>query len=135
MSPPQKSRSTPLAELRQAVPDLADVPEHRALEHVASGLASSSRFTRPFVRFAGRLAEERGCATRGPVEVAPSTWAYRSATGTRIWRRPPTPAEVRECLSGTPTARSTRTRSTRSPSRRPSVTMTPEAARVMRIFN
>ena len=132
-SHPQKSSCTPLAELRQAVPLMAEVPDHRALEHVAAGLSTTNRFTKPFTRFAGRVAEERGCATRGPVEVAPGVWAHRSATGTQLWHRPPTPAEVRACLSGTPTPRSTRTRSTRSP-RRQSVTLTPEAARVARIF-
>ena len=111
---------------------MAEVPDHRALEHVAAGLSTTNRFTRSYMRFAGRVAEERGCATRGPIEVAPGTWAFRSAAGTQIWNRPPTQAEVRECLSGTtPTPRSTRTRSPR----RQSVAVTPEAARVMRIFN
>ena len=102
----------------------------RALEVIAVGLHSQGLHTRALVGFAGRRAVELGCASEGPVQIAPSTWAYRSATGTKVWHRRPTPAETRELATGARRATKTQTRR-----RKPATTQTSaDMARVERLF-
>lgn len=133
------TRSRALDALRDTLPALADLDERRALEVVSLGLRSDARAARQLAGFAGRRARELGCASEGPVQVAPSTWAYRSADGTtQVWHRRPTEAEVRALTSGrsataAPTAR-TQVRTQVRRAATPTVKLSPAAARVGRIF-
>lgn len=133
------SGSRALDALRDTLPALADLDERRALEVVSLGLRSDARAARQLAGFAGRRARELGCASEGPVQVAPSTWAHRSADGrTQVWHRPPTAAEVRALTSGrsataAPTAR-TQVRTQVRSAATPTVKLSPAAARVGRIF-
>jgi hypothetical protein len=97
--PPKSSSSLALADLRRRFPDLRGLSHERTLELVATGLRTNNRGLGKLMSFAGRYAQERGCASLGPVQIGPSTWAYRGADGrTQIWHREPTPAERRACI-------------------------------------
>jgi hypothetical protein len=109
MSQPLKSSgSLALAGLRRKYPHLRDLDPERMLEVVSAAL-QTGRGGRELAGLVGRYAAERGCASLGPVQIGPSTWAHRDADGTtQLWHRPPTDAERRACrevraISVTPT--------------------------------
>ena len=127
MTAPQ---SQALADLHRKYPQPAALDERRTREVVALGLHTDHPAVREFAQYAGKRAVELGCRTAGPVQVAPGTWAHRSATGrTRVWNRPPTDAEIR-ALTGRTTKRAKAPTATTS--RRPKA---PATARVERLFH
>lgn len=129
------TRSRAIDALRNALPGLADLGEVRTLEVVALGLRTDARAARQLAGFAGRRARELGCASEGPVQVAPSTWAYRSADGTtQVWHRRPTEAEVRALTGAHPSAHPPARTQVRRTSSAPTVKLSPAVARVGRIF-
>ena len=138
MSLPSKlTGSLAFAALHRELPELRKLGPDRTLAIVGAGIAAGYHpASRPFVRFAGRFAQERGCATSGPVQIGPSTWAHRCADGrTLLWHRRPTAAEVRALTGGRPAARAAR-RPTRQAAIavKPSAKTTAAAQRVARLF-
>lgn len=130
------TRSKAVDALYRDLPELGDLTEQRALERVAVGLRTCAPVVRQLARFAGRRATELDCASRGPVEVAPGTWAYRSADGrTQLWNRRPTDSEMRAFTGARSATRTSARPAARSRSRSaPTVKLSPAAARVGRIF-
>lgn len=115
---------------------MTTMTEQRAIEIAAAGLRAGSPDMPRYAALAGRLAEQRGCRSAGPVQIGATTWAYRSANGsTMFWHRRPTAAEVR-ALTGSRTASTPRstTRSTTRSRPRSTPAPTPEAQRVGRLF-
>lgn len=132
------TRSKALDALYRDLPELRSLTERAALERVAGGLRTCAPAVRQLASFAGRRAEELGCASRGPVEVAPGSWAYRSADGrTQIWHRRPTDSEMRAfngARSATRTSARPAARTRSRASAASTVKLSPAAARVGRIF-
>jgi hypothetical protein len=127
-----KSSASPLAELQSRLPELRGFSEAQALELADEAVARGVKGARDIVRFVGQVAEERGCASKGPVEVAAGTWAYRSAGArTYIWHRKPTASEVRALTGDVRTSHTAR--SVRRPSA-PTARRTLATERVGRIF-
>ena len=104
------------------------------LEYAAVIARSGMRSAPLAVSTLGLIARNAGCETRGPIEVSSGTWVHRTADGTtRLWHRPPEPAEVR-ALGARTTGASPPGRAFRAAAPARAVSVSPTAARVGRLL-